>query len=137
MSYVRTAILYESEAWCLKESEMGILGRMKRPLVRVMCGVQLEDGNRAIELMFGLNETMDQLSMTNSVCWYGHVLRRENGHVLRRTLDIEVEAQRRKGRLKRAWRKQVEEESVKVDLKGKMHFANQSGVLALLRLLLG
>ena len=24
-SYVRPAILYESEAWCLKESEMGIL----------------------------------------------------------------------------------------------------------------
>ena len=25
MSYVRPAILYESEAWCLKESEMEIL----------------------------------------------------------------------------------------------------------------
>ena len=33
--------------------------------------------------MLGLNETMDHLSMTNSACWYGHVLRREDGHVLR------------------------------------------------------
>ena len=45
--------------------------------------------------MLGLNETIDQLAMTNSVCWYGHVfsredghvLSREDGHVLRRALD--------------------------------------------------
>ena len=47
-------------------------------------------------------------------CWYGHVLRREDGHVLRRALDLEVEDQRKKGRLNKTWKKQVEEESVKV-----------------------
>ena len=26
-------------------------------------------------LLLGLNETMNQLDMANSVCWYGHVLR--------------------------------------------------------------
>ena len=40
-SYVRPAILYGSEAWCLKENEMGILRRTERSMVRVMCGVQL------------------------------------------------------------------------------------------------
>ena len=54
--------------------------------------------------------------MANSVCWYGGVLRREDGHVLRRALDFDVESQRKKGRLKRTWKKQVEEESVKVGL---------------------
>ena len=39
--------------------------------------------------MFGLNETMDQLAMANSVCWYGHVLGR--------ALDFEVEDQRKIG----------------------------------------
>ena len=33
-------------------------------------------------LVFGLNENIDQLAMANSVCWYGHVLRREDSHVL-------------------------------------------------------
>ena len=33
--------------------------------------------------MLGLNETIDQLAMVNSVHRYGHVLRREDGHVLR------------------------------------------------------
>ena len=41
--YVRPAILYESEAWCLKESEMGILQRTERYMVRAMCGVLLKD----------------------------------------------------------------------------------------------
>ena len=40
--------------------------------------------------------------MANSVRWYGHVLKRKDGHVLRRALDLEVEVQRKKGRRKRA-----------------------------------
>ena len=40
--------------------------------------------------MLNLVETMDQLAMANSVHWYGHVLRREDGHVLRRSSDFEV-----------------------------------------------
>ena len=51
-----------------------------------------------------------------SVYWYGHVLRREDGHILRRALDFEIKCQRNKGRLKRTWKKLVEEESVKVGL---------------------
>ena len=51
--------------------------------------------------------------MANSVCWYGHVLRREDGHVLRMALDFEVDGQWKKWTLKWTWRKQVEEESVK------------------------
>ena len=67
-----------------------------------------------------LNEAIGQLAMANSVCWYGHMLRREDGHVLRRVFDFEVEGQRKKGRPKRTWRKQG---SVKVD---------QSGLLVLI-----
>ena len=39
---------------------------------------------------------------------------RERVHVLRRALDFEVEGQRKKERQKRTWKRQVEEESVKV-----------------------
>ena len=47
--------------------------------------------------MLDLMESIDQLAMANSVRFYGHVLRREDGHVLRRALDFEVEGQRKKG----------------------------------------
>ena len=62
-------MLYGSEAWCLIESETGILHRTQRSMVLAMCGVQLNDRKRSTDLMFmlGLNEIMDQLAMTNSV----------------------------------------------------------------------
>ena len=62
----------------------------------------------------GFEETIYQLAMANSVRWYGHVMRREDGHVLRRALDFEDEGQRKNGR---TWKKQVKEESVKVGLR--------------------
>ena len=89
-------MLYESEASCLKESEI-----------------------YGFYVMLGLKETMDRLAMTDSVRWYGHVLRREDGHVLRRALDFEVEGQRKKGRPKMTWKRQVEEENMKVGLRRK------------------
>ena len=41
-------------------------------------------------LTMSLNENMVQLATANSVRWNGDVLRREDGHVLRRELDLEV-----------------------------------------------
>ena len=75
-SYVRPAIPHEREAWCLNENAMGILRRTERPMVRARCGVQLKDRKRSTDLMFmlGLNEPIDQLAMTNTVHWYGHVV---------------------------------------------------------------
>ena len=95
---------------------MGLLHSTERCMVRAMCGVPLNDRKRFADLMFilGLNESMDQLAVTNSVRWCGHVLWRDDGHVLRMALDFEVEGQRKKGRLKRIWKRQVEDESVMV-----------------------
>ena len=86
-----------------------------------MCGVQLKDRKRSAELMLmlGLSETIDQLAMANSVCLYGHVLMREDGLVLRRALDSKIEGQRKNGRPKRKWEKQVDEESLKIGLRRK------------------
>ena len=94
--------------------------------MRSMCGVQLTDREITTDLSVGLNGTMEQLAMANSINWYGHVLMREDGHVLRRedghvlrwAIDFEAEGQKKKGRPKRTWKKQIEEERVK------MHFAD-------------
>ena len=68
-----------------------------------------KDRKRARVLMSVLdsNETMDLLVMGNSVRCYGHVLRREDGRVLSRALDFEVERQRKKGRPKRTWKNRL------------------------------
>ena len=79
--------------------------------MRAICRVQLKDVKTAVDLMLmlGLNEGVDQLSMADSVRWYGHVLRM--------TLDLEVRDHRTKGRPRRTWKQQVEDKSVKVGLR--------------------
>ncbi|XP_006813953.1 uncharacterized protein LOC102807557, partial [Saccoglossus kowalevskii] len=117
-SCVRSALLYGSETWCLSENELGIL-RTERAMVRVMCGVKLMDRKITEDLMqmLGLKEAVDRLAKANGIRWYGHVLRREDGHVLRRALDLEVSGPRKRGRPKKTWKMQVEEESGKVGMR--------------------
>ena len=40
--------------------------------------------------MFGMKETVVQMAMVNEVRWYGHVLKWDDGHVLRKALEFEV-----------------------------------------------
>ena len=39
--------------------------------------------------LLGLKDALDGLARASGVRWYGHVLRRNNDDVLRRTLDFE------------------------------------------------
>ena len=57
-------------------------------MVRVMGREQLKDRNKTKNLMLGLIETINRLAMANSVYWHCHVLRREDGHVLRRAIRL-------------------------------------------------
>ena len=50
---------------------------------------------------------------------YGHVLRRDDGHVLRKALEFEVKGKRKRGRSKKTWKTQVENESKSVGLEKK------------------
>ena len=40
-SCVRSAILYGSEAWCLREKKMAILRKTERAMIRAMCAINL------------------------------------------------------------------------------------------------
>ena len=88
-------------------------------MVRAMCGVKLMDKRNTEELMnlLGLKGTLDRLAKANGVRWYGHVLRRDGDDVLRKALEFQVSGQRKRGRPKKTWKKQVEEEIEKIGLK--------------------
>ena len=53
-SYVRPAMLYGSETWCLRECEMVNLQRTERSMVKAMYGVQLRDRKRSRQMMLML-----------------------------------------------------------------------------------
>ena len=43
----------------------------------------------------GLKETVVQMAKVNGVRWYGYVLRRDDGHVLRKALEFKVKGKRK------------------------------------------
>ena len=47
--------------------------------------------------MLGLEEEIDRVAKANGVRWYGHVLRRDNDHYLRRALEFVVDGKRKRG----------------------------------------
>ena len=68
---VRSAMLYGSETWCLRENEVAILRRAERSLVRAMCGVKLVDKKNTEELIdiLKLKEAADEVSGWYEVVW--------------------------------------------------------------------
>ena len=64
-----------------------------------------------------MKETVVQMAKADGVRWYEHVLRRDDGHVLRKALEFKVKGKRKRGRLRKTWRSQVEKESKSVGLK--------------------
>ena len=90
---------------------MAILRRTERAMVRSMCGVKLVDRKNTEELMemLGLKKTLDRMAKANGVRWYGHVIRREDDNILKKAMMMEVNGQRKRGRPKMTWKRQVEE----------------------------
>ena len=127
-SYVRVAMLYGSETWCLRENKIAILRRTERAMVRAMCGAKpMEKKRREDQMeMLGLKETVVQMAKANGVRWYGHVLRRDDGHVLGKALEFEVKGKRKRGRPKKTWKTQVEKESKSVGLQTEKDAMNRA-----------
>ena len=49
-SCIRSAMLYVSEMWCLRENEMAILRRTEKAMMRAMCGVRMIEKRRSQDL---------------------------------------------------------------------------------------
>ena len=98
---------------------MDILRRTEKAMVRSMCGVKLVDKNNMEEKMemLGLKETLDRMAKANGVKWYGHEIGRDDDNILKMTMMLEVNGQRKQRRPKMTWRRQVEECLKKVGLK--------------------
>ena len=68
-NYVRSAMLYGSEMWCLRENEMAILRRTEKAMMRAMCKVKVIEKRTNQELMSLLNlkDTLDGLARASRV----------------------------------------------------------------------
>ena len=85
---------------------MAILRGTEKTMMRAMCKVRVIEKRTSQKLMslLSLKDTLDGLARASQVQWYGHVLRSNNGDLLRRPLDFEVAEK------KRAWATKYDEE---------------------------
>ena len=63
-------------------------------MLNVFTGAKLTEKKRTEEVL-GVKETMVQMAKASEVRWYGHVLRRDDRHVLRKALEFEVKSKRK------------------------------------------
>ena len=56
------------------------------------------------------------MAKANGVRRYRHVLRRDDGHVLRKALEFKMKGRRKRGRPKKTWKTKVDKESKSVGL---------------------
>ena len=77
-SCVRSAMLYGSETWCLRDNQLAILRKTEKAMTRAMCGVKMIEKKRSQELrnLLSLKDTLNGLARATGVRWYGHVLKR-------------------------------------------------------------
>ena len=65
-------------------------------MMRAMCGAKRMEKKKTEDLMeiLGLKEMVVQMAKANRVRWCGSVLRRDDGHVLRKASEFEVKGKR-------------------------------------------
>ena len=76
-----------------------------------MCGTKLKDRSPSREQRERLG--IDDIALVlqqNRLCWYGHVLRKEDNDWVKICMEYEVEGPRPRGRPKRTWREVVKKD---------------------------
>jgi len=76
-----------------------------------MCGIKLKDRLPCKELRERL--CVDDIALIlqqNRLCWYGHVLRKDDDDWVKKCMEYEVDGSRPRGRPKRTWKEIVRED---------------------------
>jgi len=76
-----------------------------------MCGIKLKDRLPSKELRERLSvDDIALILQQNRLCWYGHVLRKDDDDWVKKCMEYEVETSRPRGRPKRTWKEVVRED---------------------------
>ena len=85
------------------------LERAEMRMVRWMCGVSLRERKTNVELRERLGiEKIGNVMRRSRLRWMGHVLRKKEDDWVRKSMKMEVEGSRGRGRPRMTWEKVVE-----------------------------
>ena len=112
---VRPAMLYGTETASMKKTDEKRMDVAEMRMLRWMCGVTREDRIKN-DYVRGTTKVVEvsKKAQEGRLRWYGHILRREEDHVGKQTMEMEVQGRRKRGRPKKRWI-----DCVKEDLRGR------------------
>ena len=110
-SIVRPALLYGTETWPIKKSNEHRMNVAEMKMLRWAYGVTRLDKIRNENIRNEMKVTeLHKKIQEKRLGWYGHLMRREEGHIGKRVLKMEVTGRRRRGRPERRWMDCVRED---------------------------
>jgi hypothetical protein len=84
--------LYGSEYWATKVRDERRLHATAMRMLRLMCGVTRMDKIRNEYIRGSLKEALVTEKMRrNRLTWYGHIMRRNESHITKRVMSINVD----------------------------------------------
>ena len=115
---VQSVMVYGSETWAVKVSNLQQLERRERTMVRWMCGVTTKDGKSVQELLDCLNITgVVERVRRGRLRWFGHVERKSMGDWVAKCRELLVEGVRGRGRGRKSWMECVVEDMGRLHLR--------------------
>jgi len=87
-------MLHGSETWPVRKENVVALKRAEMRMVRWMCGVMLKDRLPSKELRERLG--IDDIALVlqqNRLCWYGHLLRKDDDDWVKKCMELRVQGQ--------------------------------------------
>ena len=102
---VRPAMLYGAETWATTKRQESRIEVNEMRMLRWMCGVTRKDKIRN-EHIRGTTKVAQasRKIMERRLKWYGHVMRMEEDHVVKRVMTKAIPGKRKRGRPKTRWK---------------------------------
>ena len=115
---VRNAMTFSAETWAVNEQDIQLMERTQMRMLRWMAGVSRKEHrtNESIREAFHV-EPISIVIRRSRLRWFGHVARRDQSHIARLCLEVDVEGKPSRGRPKLTWRAKVDNDMRSLKLK--------------------
>ena len=102
---IRPAMLYGAETWATTKRQEQRIAVTEMRMLRRMCGVTRKDKIRNEHIRGTTRVAQASKKITERrLIWYGHVMRRDGEHILRKVLRADIPGKRMRGRPKTRWK---------------------------------
>ena len=102
---IRPAMLYGAETWATTKRQGKRIEVTDMRMLRWMCGVTRKYNIRNEHIRGTTRVEQASKKITERILiWYGHVMRRDGEHILRKVMMADITGKRKRGRPKTRWK---------------------------------